>query len=84
MAIDPKKWTTKTNEAIGAAGDLARQYGNPEVTPDHVMVALTSQEDTIIPSLLQKLGIAAGMLRTKAEEAVHSLPRATIMASANL
>ena len=76
MAIDPKKWTTKTNEAIGAAGDLARQYGNPEVTPDHVMVALTSQEDTIIPSLLQKLGIAAGMLRTKAEEAVHSLPRA--------
>jgi len=76
MAIDPKKWTTKTNEAIGAADDLARQYGNPEVTPDHVMVALTSQEDTIIPSLLQKLGIAAGMLRTKAEEAVHSLPRA--------
>jgi len=76
MAIDPKKWTTKTNEAIGAAGDLARLYGNPEVTPDHVMVALTSQEDTIVPSLLQKLGIAAGMLRAKAEEAVHSLPRA--------
>ncbi|MEN9553339.1 MAG: chaperone protein ClpB, partial [Actinomycetota bacterium] len=76
MAIDPKKWTTKTNEAIGAAGDLARQYGNPEVTPDHVMVALTSQEGTIVPSLLQKLGIAAGMLRTKAEEAVNSLPRA--------
>ncbi len=76
MAIDPKKWTTKTNEAIGAAGDLARQYGNPEVTPDHVMVALTSQEGTIVPSLLQKLGIAAGMLRAKAEEAVNSLPRA--------
>lgn len=76
MAIDPKKWTTKTNEAIGAAGDLARQYGNPEVTPDHVMVALTSQDGTIIASLLQKLGIAAGMLRTKAEEAVNSLPRA--------
>lgn len=76
MAIDPKKWTTKTNEAIGAAGDLARQYGNPEVTPDHVMVALTSQEGTIITSLLQKLGIASGMLRSKAEEAVHSLPRA--------
>jgi len=76
MAIDPKKWTTKTNEAIGAAGDLARQYGNPEVTPDHVMVSLTSQEGTIIHSLLQKLGIAAGMLRSKAEEAVSSLPRA--------
>ncbi|MGA0117151.1 MAG: ATP-dependent Clp protease ATP-binding subunit [Ilumatobacteraceae bacterium] len=76
MAIDPKKWTTKTNEAIGAAGDLARQYGNPEVTPDHVMVALTSQEGTIVPSWLQKLGIAAGMLRATAEDAVNALPRA--------
>ena len=75
MAIDPKKWTTKTNEAIGAAGDLARSYGNPEVTPDHVMFAVTSQEDTIVPALLQKLGIAAGMLRTKAEGAILSLPR---------
>ena len=75
MAIDPKKWTTKTNEAIGAAGDLARQYGNPEVTPDHVMFAVTSQDDTIVPTFLQKLGIAAGMLRAKAEEAVLALPR---------
>lgn len=75
MAIDPKKWTTKTNEAIGAAGNLARQYGNPEVTPDHVMFAVTSQDDTIVPTFLQKLGIAAGMLRAKAEEAVLALPR---------
>ncbi len=76
MAIDPKKWTTKTNEAIGAAGDLARRYGNPEVTPDHLMVALTSQEDTIVPAFLQKLGVASGMLRSTAEEKVASLPRA--------
>ena len=76
MAIDPKKWTTKTNEAIGAAGDLARRFGNPEVTPDHVMVALTSQEGTIIASLLQELGVAAGMLRAKADDAVNALPRA--------
>jgi ATP-dependent Clp protease ATP-binding subunit ClpB len=75
MAIDPRKWTTKTNEAIGAAGDMARQYGNPEVTPDHVMFAVTSQEGTIVASFLQKLGVAAGMLRAQAEEAVMALPR---------
>ena len=75
MAIDPRKWTTKTNEAIGAAGDMARRYGNPEVTPDHVMFAVTSQEGTIVAAFLQKLGVAAGMLRTKAEEAVTALPR---------
>ena len=31
MAIDPKKWTTKTTEAIAAAGDQTRANGNPEV-----------------------------------------------------
>ena len=35
MALDPKKWTTKTQEAVAAAGDTARSMGNPEVTPDH-------------------------------------------------
>jgi ATP-dependent Clp protease ATP-binding subunit ClpB len=77
MAIDPKKWTTKTTEAIAAAGDQTRGNGNPEVTPDHVLRALVSQTDTIVPSLLQKLGIAPGMLRSKADDAIASLPRAT-------
>ena len=77
MAIDPKKWTTKTTEAIAAAGDQTRAYGNPEVTADHVLRALVSQTDTIVPSLLQKLGIAPGMLRSKADDAIASLPRAT-------
>lgn len=76
MAIDPKKWTTKTQEAIAAAGDSARTNGNPEVTVDHVLVALMNQPDTIIPPLLQKLGIAPGMLRTKGEENIARLPRA--------
>ena len=76
MAIDPKKWTTRTQEAVGAAGDSARSSGNPEVTPDHVMVALLSQEDTVVPPLLEKLGIATGMLRSRAEEIVAKLPRA--------
>jgi ATP-dependent Clp protease ATP-binding subunit ClpB len=40
------------------------------------MVALTSQEGTIIASLLQELGVAAGMLRAKADDAVNALPRA--------
>ncbi|MFM1790591.1 MAG: chaperone protein ClpB, partial [Actinomycetota bacterium] len=75
MAIDPKKWTTRTQEAVAAAGDSARTNGNPEVTPDHVMVALLDQTDTVIPATLKALGIAAGMLRDRAFEAVEKLPR---------
>ncbi|MGA1361447.1 MAG: ATP-dependent Clp protease ATP-binding subunit [Ilumatobacteraceae bacterium] len=75
MAIDPKKWTTRTQEAVAAAGESARTNGNPEVTPDHVMVALLDQSDTVIPPTLKILGIAAGMLRDRAFEAVEKLPK---------
>ena len=47
--VDPKKWTTKTNEAIASAMQLATTNSNPELTPDHVLIALTSQTDTVVP-----------------------------------
>ncbi len=77
MAIDPKKWTTRTQEAIAAASDSARTLGNPEVTVDHVLSAVAGQTDTIVPAFLQKLGIAPGMVQSKADEVVVKLPRAT-------
>lgn len=75
MAINPKKWTTKTQEAIAAASDLANSAGNPELTIDHLLYAVVSQEDTIVPAFLQKLGIAAGMLRSSADERISKMPR---------
>jgi ATP-dependent Clp protease ATP-binding subunit ClpB len=75
MAINPKKWTTKTQEAFAAASDLANSAGNPELTIDHLMYAVVSQEDTIVPAFLQKLGIAAGMLRASADERIAKMPR---------
>ena len=75
MAINPKKWTTKTQEAIAASGDLARAAGNPEVTIDHLLFAVASQDDTIVPAFLQKLGIAPGMLRQQAQERMSKFPQ---------
>jgi ATP-dependent Clp protease ATP-binding subunit ClpB len=76
MAFDPKKWTLKTNEAVAAALDQAKSYNNPELTPDHLMAALMRQEDTIVPAVLAKLGLAPLMVRNKADEAVGKLPKA--------
>ncbi len=76
MAIDPKKWTQKTQEAVAAAMEEARGRSNPELTPDHVMAALLRQEGTIIPAVLQTVGVAPLMLRNKADEAVAKLPNA--------
>src|SRR5262245_19680831 len=76
MALDPKKWTLKTQEAMAAAIDQAKANANPELTPDHVLAALTTQQDTIVPAVLGKLGQAPLMVRNKAEEAVAKLPKA--------
>ena len=76
MALDPKKWTVKTQEAVAAAVDQARANSNPELTPDHLMVALMGQDGTIVPAMLEKLGLAPLMVRNKAAEAVAKLPKA--------
>jgi ATP-dependent Clp protease ATP-binding subunit ClpB len=76
VAFDPKKWTLKTNEAFAAAIDQAKALSNPELTPDHVMAAMMRQDDTIVPAVLAKLGLAPLMVRNKADEAVQKLPKA--------
>ena len=76
MAFDPKQWTLKTNEAFAAAIDQAKSLNNPELTPDHLLAALMRQDDTIVPPVLAKLGLAPLMVRNKADEAVGKLPKA--------
>ena len=39
MALDPKRWTHKTTEAVQAAMSLATERSNPEVTPVHGVLA---------------------------------------------
>ena len=76
MALDPNKWTHKTQEAFAAALEQAKANSNPEVTPDHLMSALFRQDDTLVLPIIQKLGLAPLMLRNRADEAVSRLPKA--------
>src|SRR6185295_11999513 len=76
MAFDPKKWTHKTQEAFATAIEQAKSNNNPEITPDHVLSALLGQDGTIVPGMLQALGLAPLMVRNKADEAIAKLPKA--------
>ncbi|HVV58409.1 MAG TPA: AAA family ATPase [Gaiellaceae bacterium] len=42
--MDFNKLTIKSQEAVAAAQELARRRGNPEVTPEHLLLALLDQE----------------------------------------
>ena len=76
MALDPNRWTQKTTEAFNAAVELARTNNNPEVTPDHLLLAMLGQEGTVVFPVLQKVGVAPAQLRSRVVEAVSKLPKA--------
>jgi ATP-dependent Clp protease ATP-binding subunit ClpB len=76
MALDPNRWTLKTQEAFNAALELARSSSHPEVTPAHLLVALIGQQDGVVLPILNKVGVSPPALRTKAEDALAKLPRA--------
>jgi len=76
MALNPKNWTLKTQEAVAAAVDQAKALSNPELTPDHLMAAIARQDDTVVPAVLAKLGQAPLMVRNSADEKVAKLPKA--------
>jgi ATP-dependent Clp protease ATP-binding subunit ClpB len=66
--VDFNKLTLKSQEAVGAAQELARRMGNPEIYPEHLLLALLDQE------LPQQLVPDAAALRAQAETALRGKP----------
>jgi ATP-dependent Clp protease ATP-binding subunit ClpB len=76
MALDPNRWTIKTQEAFSQAMESARGLSNPEVTTDHLLAALLRQEDGVVLPILTRVGKPPLVVRNAADEAVAKLPKA--------
>jgi len=61
MRLD--KLTTKSQEALQAAQELAHQHSHQEVDGEHLFLALARQQDGIIPTLLQRVGMDLAKLQ---------------------
>ncbi len=68
-------FTQKTAAAWNEAQGLARQAGNPEVTPLHLATALLSEPEGLLAALLQRLEADATVLRGELGRALAKLPR---------
>jgi len=66
--VDFNKLTIKSQEAVAGAQELARRLGNPELYPEHLLLALLDQE------LPQELVPDAAALRAQAEATLRSKP----------
>ena len=50
------KYTEKAQEAVVAAVELARKNNNPQVEPEHLLVALIEQREGIVPGPAKDVG----------------------------
>jgi ATP-dependent Clp protease ATP-binding subunit ClpB len=66
--MDFNKLTLKSQEAVAGAQELARRLGNPELYPEHLLLALLDQE------LPQQLVPDAASLRAQAEASLRGKP----------
>ena len=74
MTLDPRKWTTKTGEAVAAAMQAATSAGHPELTPHHLLLELVKQDGTIVSPLLAKVGVPVNTIAEKCSSALAKMP----------
>lgn len=83
MAINFNKFTIKAQEAMQAAGEIAANYSNQQIEPEHLLAALIQNEDGIAVSLLKKIGANVDTLKIKVSGLIEQLPKISSATTAN-
>jgi ATP-dependent Clp protease ATP-binding subunit ClpB len=69
------KLTVKAQEALQAAQEMGGSSGQQQIEPLHLLSALVSQGDGVVPPLLEKLGVAPARLAGEIEKQIEKLPK---------
>lgn len=67
-------FTHKAQEAVLNAQDVAREKGQQQIDALHLLLALLSQEGSVVLTLLQKLGVDMEGLKRKGQSSLERLP----------
>ncbi len=65
------KFTQKSVEAVQDIEKLAYEYGNQEIEQEHLLYALLTQQDGLIPRLMEKMQIDKSMIEQDAQNAIE-------------
>ncbi len=65
----------RPRKAFAAAQALARDAGNTEITPEHLLRALLDQSEGIVSGVLERIGVDVGEVRRRVDEVLAKLPR---------
>src|SRR5215471_20376544 len=65
--MQPEKFTQKSQEALQAAQRIARDHSHQEIDGEHLALALISQTESLIPDLLERIGVPIARLKPDLE-----------------
>jgi ATP-dependent Clp protease ATP-binding subunit ClpB len=65
--MQPEKFTQKSSEALQAAQRLAKEHSHQEIDGEHLALALISQDESLIPDLLERIGVPVAKLKPDLE-----------------
>src|SRR5690349_5474784 len=79
-----ERMTTKAQEAVRAAVDLASRRGNPELYPEHLIRAIVDQDGGVGAPLVQKAGADPANILRLLDAKIDTYPRVSGGAEPNL
>ncbi len=68
------KFTLKAQKAVQAAVDVASGNNHQAVAPAHILMALLTDTDNVVNTILNKVGVRVPQLKSELEERIDKLP----------
>ena len=75
MNIDPEKFTELGISAIKEMAEVAKRNGQQEVEVWHLLSALITQENGIVPALLDDMGVGIAPVQLGLQRELKNLPK---------
>jgi ATP-dependent Clp protease ATP-binding subunit ClpB len=69
------KFTEKAQEALQEAAEMARSSGNQAVEPEHLLLALITQDEGVARTLLERTGGSVQALQPALVSAIERFPK---------
>ncbi|MBQ8546647.1 MAG: ATP-dependent chaperone ClpB [Clostridia bacterium] len=82
--MNMNQFTQKSIEALQDMQSIALQNGNQQVEQVHMLFALVSKKDGLIPNLITQSNVSAESVKELTEDAINSLPKVSGLQSDKL
>lgn len=75
MAFNLSRLTVKAQETVQNAIEIAQNYNNQVLEPEHLLASLIQEKENIADTILQKIGGNVNNIKVKANELLEKLPK---------